>query len=51
MPASHTCKHLRKYSVGAAYGSKFSIWDITKLEGGKPTMSGISFPEGSRHFR
>lgn len=37
--------------IGATYGSKFSIWDITKLEGGKPSVSGISFPEGGAHFR
>lgn len=37
--------------IGATYGSKFSIWDITKLEGGKPGMSGVSFPEGGAQFR
>ncbi|KZP24876.1 hypothetical protein FIBSPDRAFT_1041985 [Athelia psychrophila] len=37
--------------IGATYGTRFSIWDITKLEGGKPSLSGVSFPEGGGHFR
>ncbi|EIM82598.1 uncharacterized protein STEHIDRAFT_103130 [Stereum hirsutum FP-91666 SS1] len=37
--------------VGAAYGSRFTIWDLSKLSGGKPTATGFSFPEGSHRFR
>ncbi|KAF9459559.1 hypothetical protein BDZ94DRAFT_1006167 [Collybia nuda] len=37
--------------VGAVYGSRFSIWDISTLRGGKPFTSGVSFSEGGNHFR
>ncbi|KAH7921485.1 hypothetical protein BV22DRAFT_1122121 [Leucogyrophana mollusca] len=37
--------------VGATYGSWFSIWDLSKIQGGKPMESGISFPEGGFLFR
>ena len=37
--------------VGAVYGSKFSIWDMGDLQGGKPTITGSSFPEGGTQFR
>ncbi|KAK0459460.1 uncharacterized protein EV420DRAFT_268163 [Desarmillaria tabescens] len=37
--------------VGAVYGSKFSIWDLSKLQGGKPLTAGNSFPEGGDKFR
>ncbi|KAJ7582454.1 WD40-repeat-containing domain protein [Mycena floridula] len=37
--------------IGAVYGSRFSIWDISKLRGGKPYVSGNSFPEGGHRFR
>ncbi|GBE82570.1 WD40-repeat-containing domain protein [Sparassis latifolia] len=37
--------------VGAAYGSKFAIWDMANLQGGKPSVSGASFTEGGNHFR
>lgn len=37
--------------IGATYGSKFAIWDMTNLRGGKPNVSGISFPEGGHVFR
>ncbi|CAL1703833.1 unnamed protein product [Somion occarium] len=37
--------------IGATYGSKFALWDLTKLHGGKPTMSGTSFTEGGNRFR
>ncbi|KAG6861745.1 hypothetical protein C0995_012750 [Termitomyces sp. Mi166 len=37
--------------IGAVYGSKFSIWDIGNLQGGKPLASGISFPEAGYRFR
>ena len=33
------------------YGSKFSIWDMGDLQGGKPTVTGMSFPEGGTQFR
>lgn len=39
------------YSIGATYGSKFALWDLGKLNGGKPTMSGTSFTEGGNRFR
>lgn len=39
------------YSVGANYGSRFAIWDISKLRGGKPIHTGISFQDGGHAFR
>ena len=38
-------------SVGATYGPRFAIWDLAKLQGGKPTVTGMSFPEGGHRFR
>ncbi|KAI0075802.1 hypothetical protein K474DRAFT_1646034 [Panus rudis PR-1116 ss-1] len=37
--------------VGATYGSRFALWDLSRLQGGKPMVSGISFPEGGHRFR
>ncbi|PPQ90129.1 hypothetical protein CVT25_012298 [Psilocybe cyanescens] len=37
--------------IGGVYGQKFAIWDITKLRGGLPHMTGTSFAEGGRTFR
>jgi hypothetical protein len=37
--------------VGAVYRSRFSIWDVSKLQGGKPMISGTSFPDGGHRFR
>jgi hypothetical protein len=37
-------------SVGAVYGSTLSIWDIAKLQGGKPQATG-TIPEGGQHLR
>ncbi|KAG5645858.1 hypothetical protein DXG03_005200 [Asterophora parasitica] len=37
--------------IGAVYGSKFAVWDISHLRGGKPFASGISFPDGGHKFR
>ncbi|EPQ58505.1 hypothetical protein GLOTRDRAFT_137202, partial [Gloeophyllum trabeum ATCC 11539] len=37
--------------IGAAYGSRYSIWDLTMLRGGKPSLSGVSFPGGNDKFR
>ncbi|KAI0062207.1 hypothetical protein BV25DRAFT_1885384 [Artomyces pyxidatus] len=37
--------------VGAGYGARFSIWDLSKLQGGKPAFSGPSFPSGTHRFR
>jgi len=37
--------------VGATYGSMFSIWDMSKLQGGKPSVTGTSFSDGGRQFR
>lgn len=39
------------YSVGASYGSRFAIWDMSKLRGGKPIHTGISFQDGGHVFR
>lgn len=39
------------YSVGASYGSRFAIWDMSKLRGGKPIHTGISFQDGGHTFR
>ncbi|KAF7304767.1 DEAD-box protein abstrakt [Mycena kentingensis (nom. inval.)] len=36
--------------VGAVFGSRYSIWDISKLQGGKPLLSGVC-QEGSDRFR
>lgn len=38
-------------SVGGVYGNKFALWDISKLRGGLPTVSGSTFPEGGSVFR
>jgi len=40
-----------KNSVGATYGSKFSLWDTSNLHGGKPCATGTSFPDGGHRFR
>lgn len=37
--------------VGVSYGPRFSIWDLSKLRGGKPLHTGTSFPEGGHSFR
>ncbi|KAJ3480544.1 hypothetical protein NLI96_g8272 [Meripilus lineatus] len=37
--------------IGATYGSKYALWDLSKLQGGKPTVTGASFPEGGTRFR
>jgi len=37
--------------VGASYGSRFAIWDMSKLRGGKPIHTGISFQDGGHSFR
>lgn len=39
------------YSVGASYGSRFAVWDMSKLRGGKPIHTGISFQDGGHTFR
>jgi len=37
--------------VGAVYGSgRYSLWDMSRLQGGKPT-TGNSFPQGGHRFR
>ena len=38
-------------SVGAAYGSRWSIWDMRKLQGGKPIATGQGFVHGTHRFR
>jgi hypothetical protein len=42
--------HSRR-SIGSVHRSRFSLWDLSKLHGGKPTLSGASFPEGAHRFR
>ncbi|KAF7777446.1 hypothetical protein Agabi119p4_3518 [Agaricus bisporus var. burnettii] len=37
--------------IGAVYGSRFSIWDLSNLRGGKPFVTGTTFPEGGHLFR
>ncbi|KAH9483812.1 hypothetical protein JR316_0003290 [Psilocybe cubensis] len=37
--------------VGGVFGQKFAIWDISKLRGGLPHITGPSFSEGGRIFR
>lgn len=37
--------------VGAIYGSRFALWDLSKLQGGKPTVTGSTFTEGGDRFR
>ncbi|KAK7447055.1 hypothetical protein VKT23_014266 [Stygiomarasmius scandens] len=37
--------------VGAVYGSKYAVWDISKLHGGKPSASGGTFSQGGHKFR
>ncbi|CDO70585.1 hypothetical protein BN946_scf184636.g18 [Trametes cinnabarina] len=37
--------------VGAAYGSRFALWDMGNLAGGKPYVTGTSFAEGGSQFR
>jgi hypothetical protein len=44
---AHPCTR----SIGAVHRSRFSLWDLSKLHGGKPTLSGASFPEGAHRFR
>lgn len=39
------------YSIGAVYGNRFALWDISRLSGGKPTVTNASFPEGGTKFR
>jgi len=36
--------------VGAVYGSRYSLWDISRLQGGKPA-TGSTFPQGGHRFR
>ncbi|KAF9002014.1 hypothetical protein BDQ17DRAFT_1327033 [Cyathus striatus] len=36
--------------IGAVYGSKFSIWDISHLRGGLPLFSSASFSEGGHRW-
>ncbi|THV08055.1 hypothetical protein K435DRAFT_959507 [Dendrothele bispora CBS 962.96] len=37
--------------VGAVYGSKYAVWDISKLQGGKPSAVGTTFSQGGNKFR
>ncbi|TFY72400.1 hypothetical protein EVG20_g635 [Dentipellis fragilis] len=38
-------------SIGASYGSRFAIWDLSKLHGGKPASIGLSYAQGVQRFR
>ncbi|KAF8590022.1 hypothetical protein K439DRAFT_1628231 [Ramaria rubella] len=37
--------------VGAAYGARWSIWDMRNLQGGKPIATGQGFTHGTHRFR
>ncbi|KAG7092201.1 hypothetical protein E1B28_008569 [Marasmius oreades] len=37
--------------IGAVYGSRFSLWDTSKIYGGKPFVSDVSFSQGGHQFR
>ncbi|EMD34509.1 hypothetical protein CERSUDRAFT_159048 [Gelatoporia subvermispora B] len=37
--------------IGAVYGSRFALWDLLHLRGGKPHVTGTTFPEGGNQFR
>ncbi|KAF9557674.1 hypothetical protein CPC08DRAFT_774271 [Agrocybe pediades] len=37
--------------IGGVYGKKFVVWDIKKLAGGLPYVTGGTFPEGGDTFR
>ncbi|KAI0253898.1 hypothetical protein BJV78DRAFT_1298538 [Lactifluus subvellereus] len=50
-PASAAWQHANPDIIGAVHRSRFSLWDLSKLQGGKPTLSGASFPEGAHRFR
>jgi len=39
------------HRIGGVYGQKFSLWDMSKLRGGTPSVSGNSFAEGGHIFR
>ena len=41
----------KRHSIGAAYGSRFALWDLSKLNGGKPNVVGPTFPDGGTKFR
>ncbi|KAI0003316.1 hypothetical protein BJV74DRAFT_793555 [Russula compacta] len=49
--ASAAWQHANPDIIGAVHRSRFSLWDLSKLHGGKPTLSGASFPEGAHRFR
>jgi hypothetical protein len=37
--------------IGSVYGSKFSLWDLSHLQGGKPFATSSSFSQGGHKFR
>ncbi|KAJ3788791.1 WD40-repeat-containing domain protein [Lentinula aff. detonsa] len=37
--------------IGSVYGSKFSLWDLSNLQGGKPYATSSSFTQGGHRFR
>ena len=53
----HYCDSIKQYliylvcRIGGVYGQKFSLWDMSKLRGGTPSVSGSSFAEGGHIFR
>jgi len=50
-PASAAWQQSNPDIIGAVHRSRFSLWDLSKLHGGKPMLSGASFPEGAHRFR
>ncbi|EED83928.1 predicted protein [Postia placenta Mad-698-R] len=50
-PGSVSWRRDRPNIIGASYGTTFSIWDLTDLHGGKPNITGVSFPDGSAQFK
>ncbi|KAH9063679.1 hypothetical protein EDB83DRAFT_2506453 [Lactarius deliciosus] len=50
-PASAAWQHANSDIIGSVHRSRFSLWDLSKLQGGKPALSGASFPEGAHRFR
>ncbi|KAG8927680.1 hypothetical protein FRC02_007933 [Tulasnella sp. 418] len=37
--------------IGATYGNRWSVWDMRKLQGGKPVASGEGHAQGGSRFR
>jgi len=37
--------------MGATYGSRLSFWNLSRLQGGTPSVTVETFPRGVRQFR